>query len=140
MIVDSQQQTKQQDPPPSCLSCLSLVPKRTIFARDRFEREIHLFFFHRIAGSSSPPSCLSCLSLVPKRIMMVSVMYHVMMIVNPFRTAVPFWGQNSWNLTGLSPKRDCGPKRVKTHVSSFSNILAPSPGRLRQHGVNSYGQ
>ena len=22
----------------------------------------------------------------------------------PFRAAVPFWGQNTWNLTGLSPK------------------------------------
>ena len=33
-------------------------------------------------------------------------------VVNPFRTAVPFWGQTTWNLTGLSPKRDCGSKRV----------------------------
>ena len=23
--------------------------------------------------------------------------------LNPFRTAVPFWGQTTWNLTGLSP-------------------------------------
>ena len=28
------------------------------------------------------------------------------------RTAVPFWGQSTSNLTGLPPKRDCGPKRV----------------------------
>ena len=28
-------------------------------------------------------------------------------------TAVPFWGQTTWNLTALSPKRDCGSKRVK---------------------------
>ena len=28
--------------------------------------------------------------------------------VNPFRTPVPFWGQTTWSLNGLSPKRDCG--------------------------------
>ena len=28
----------------------------------------------------------------------------------PFRTAVPFWGQITWNLSGLAPKRDCGSK------------------------------
>ena len=27
---------------------------------------------------------------------------------NPFSTAVPFWGDITWNLNGLSPKRDCG--------------------------------
>ena len=27
---------------------------------------------------------------------------------DPFRTAVPCWGQTTWNLSGLSPKRDCG--------------------------------
>ena len=32
--------------------------------------------------------------------------------INPFRTAVPFWGQSTWNLTGLSPQRDCGSKIV----------------------------
>ena len=30
----------------------------------------------------------------------------------PFRTAVPFWGQTTWNLSGLSPKRDCSSKWV----------------------------
>ena len=34
-------------------------------------------------------------------------------LVNLFRTAVPFWGQNTWNLNDLSLKRDCGPKRVE---------------------------
>ena len=28
-----------------------------------------------------------------------------------FRTAVPFWGQTTWTLSRLSPKRDCGSKR-----------------------------
>ena len=31
--------------------------------------------------------------------------------LSPFRTAVPFWGQIPYNLTSLSPKRDCGSKR-----------------------------
>ena len=34
-------------------------------------------------------------------------------ILDPFRTAVPFWGQTTWKLSGLSPKRDCRSKRVK---------------------------
>ena len=32
--------------------------------------------------------------------------------VNPFRTGVPFWGQTSWVLGGLSPKWDRSSKRV----------------------------
>ena len=31
---------------------------------------------------------------------------------NPFRAAVPLWGQIAHNLSGLSPKRDCGSKGV----------------------------
>ena len=35
--------------------------------------------------------------------------------VNPFRAAaVSFWGRIAKNLTGLSPKRNCSPNRVKT--------------------------
>ena len=33
-------------------------------------------------------------------------------IVIPFRIAVPVWGQATWSLSALPPKRDCGPKRV----------------------------
>ena len=33
--------------------------------------------------------------------------------INPFSTAVPFWGHTTQNLTGLSPRRDCNSKRVK---------------------------
>ena len=33
--------------------------------------------------------------------------------LTPFSTAVPFWGPTTQNLTGLSPKRDCGSIRVK---------------------------
>ena len=35
--------------------------------------------------------------------------------IDPFRTAVPFWVQSTWNLTGLYPKRDCGSKNIKLH-------------------------
>ena len=33
-------------------------------------------------------------------------------VVGPVRTAVPFWGRITYNLTYLSPKRACGSKRV----------------------------
>ena len=32
--------------------------------------------------------------------------------LNPFRTAVPFWGQNTRTSSSLCPKRDCGSKGV----------------------------
>ena len=32
--------------------------------------------------------------------------------LNPFRTPVPFWGQITWNYSGLSPNRDWGAKGV----------------------------
>ena len=35
------------------------------------------------------------------------------MMINPFRTAVPLWGQTSQISSTLSPKRDCGSKGVK---------------------------
>ena len=31
--------------------------------------------------------------------------------INPFRAAVPFWGQTSLNLSVSSPKRDCGSEK-----------------------------
>ena len=34
---------------------------------------------------------------------------------NPFRTAVPFWGQSNLILSTLSPNRDCASKGVKKH-------------------------
>ena len=40
--------------------------------------------------------------------------------INPFRTAVPFWGQTSQSLSSLSPKRDCGPQSVKHTFVKFS--------------------
>ena len=59
---------------------------------------------------------------------------------NPFRTAVPFWGQTTWTLTGLSPKRDCGSKSVKrgetwTHVIDrhADHLLSRQGRRLEQN-------
>ena len=37
-----------------------------------------------------------------------------------FRAAVPFGGQITYNLSGLSPKRDCGSKGVKSRTFFFS--------------------
>ena len=36
--------------------------------------------------------------------------------VNPFRTAVPFWGQTTQISSSFDPKQDCGSKRVKARV------------------------
>ena len=51
---------------------------------------------------------------------------HVRLI--PFRTAVPFWGQTTWNLAGLSPKRDCGSKSyaINSRTRVIKYVL---PGR-----------
>ena len=35
---------------------------------------------------------------------------------NPFRTAVPFWGQTPQILSNLPPHRDCGPKRIDASI------------------------
>ena len=44
---------------------------------------------------------------------------------NPFRTAVPFWGQITQISSGLSPKRDSGPKRVKA-IFRLNQVSAAS--------------
>ena len=38
---------------------------------------------------------------------------------DPFSTAVPLGEQTAYNLSGLYPKRDCSPKRVKLFVYSY---------------------
>ena len=42
--------------------------------------------------------------------------------VNPFRTAVPLWGQTTQISSSLSPKRDCGSKRVNRQQVPSSTI------------------
>ena len=44
-----------------------------------------------------------------------------------FRTAVPCWGQTTYNLTGLSPKRDCGSKRVNATIEE--SIVLPGASK-----------
>ena len=46
-------------------------------------------------------------------------------IINPFRTAVPFWEQSTWNLIGLSPKWYCSSKRVDTCLENHNLIWSP---------------
>ena len=45
------------------------------------------------------------------------------MLLNPFRTAVPFWGQTTQILSSLPPKRDCGSKRVNPMSSETPSTL-----------------
>ena len=45
--------------------------------------------------------------------------------VNPFGTAVPCWGQTAWNLSGLSPQRDCSTKRVNRRPPERSVCTIP---------------
>ena len=45
--------------------------------------------------------------------------------LNPFWTAVPFWGQITYNLSELSPKRDCSSKGVKTFTKVHRLPLLP---------------
>ena len=49
----------------------------------------------------------SCLFVFPN---------NIPVYIKPFRTAVPFWGQTTQILSSLSPKRDCGYKRVNIVV------------------------
>ena len=44
--------------------------------------------------------------------------------LNPFRTAVPFWGQTSRISSSLSPKRDCGSKGNRRDA----NVVAKTDG------------
>ena len=45
-------------------------------------------------------------------------------LLNPFRTAVLFWGQITRILSSLSPKRDRGPKRVKSLYYTWYIVTA----------------
>ena len=54
------------------------------------------------------------------------------MDLNPFRTAVPFWGQTSQIPSSLSPKRDCGPRRVKVPVDLVPRTVQKGGYGLRE--------
>ena len=46
--------------------------------------------------------------------------------INPFRTAVPFWGQTSQKISKLSPKRDWGSKGVKMNHQQKQGAVRPN--------------
>ena len=48
--------------------------------------------------------------------------------INPFRTAVPFWGHTTQIVSDLSPKRDCGPLRVNSIQGSHRPVLTVKGG------------
>ena len=59
--------------------------------------------------------------------------------LNPFITAVPFWGQTTWNLSGFPPKRSCGSKRVKGVDITFywrSETRSMRPHRIQAKPIN----
>ena len=45
------------------------------------------------------------------------------LLINPFRTAVPFCGETTQISSSLSPKRDCGSKRVERSFGRQSSIM-----------------
>ena len=52
---------------------------------------------------------------------------YVQATVNPFRTAVPLWGQTIQFSSSLSPKWDCSPKGVNTAVlKTCATICLPA--------------
>ena len=54
--------------------------------------------------------------------------------INPFRTAVPFWGQTIQISSSLSPKRDWGPKGVKMPTAA-KYLRTPRSPRVRSFSV-----
>ena len=49
---------------------------------------------------------------------------------NPVRTAVPCWGQSTYNLTGLSPKRDCRPMSADFFLFEVGVRFVPAMMRI----------
>ena len=47
--------------------------------------------------------------------------------LNPFRTAVPFWGQAPLNLSGLPPKGDCSLKKGSCCTTAVRALRASRP-------------
>ena len=54
---------------------------------------------------------------------------------NPFRTAVPFWGQTTQFSSILSPKRDCGSIGVNNNICDW----ATGTTQLRIDKIRLYG-
>ena len=56
---------------------------------------------------------------------------------NPLKTAVPFSGQTTWNLTGFPPKRDCGSKRVNFAKKKRSRSISCLIGDI-SHAIHAW--
>ena len=69
------------------------------------------FMANSSAEGRSPPCTKSALFAAPKGYARVA-----QELLNPFRTAVPFWGQTPQPSSSLSPKRDCGSKGVNRNT------------------------
>ena len=54
------------------------------------------------------------------RYLVYILLYVCVLHINPFRTAVPFWGHTALKLNGLSPKRDCGSRKSSFYPSTSS--------------------
>ena len=70
------------------------------------------------------------------RVRLISVPCEGKTTGNPIRTAVPFRGQTTWHLTGLSPKRDCDSKMDMT--STLSPKRDCSPKRVNRASDRKY--
>ena len=44
-------------------------------------------------------------------------------VLNPFRTAVPVWGQSSQTVSTSSPERDCSPQSILVHNICLHTII-----------------
>ena len=66
------------------------------------------------------------ISIVCRYIRLWTPLWIIWACFNPFRTAVPFWGQTTQLLSSSSPKRVCGSKGVKTKEAEVKsqNMLA----------------
>ena len=56
--------------------------------------------------------------------------------LDPFKTAVPFGGQSTQNLAGLSPKRDCCSERDKVFFWRKSSAEERPPVNQNKNGQN----
>ena len=59
------------------------------------------------------------------------------LLVNPSRTAIPFWGQTTQISRSLSPKRDCGSKWVKDgpHVDNIVGVPGAHDKKAKRHST-----
>ena len=62
------------------------------------------FIFHTLHSTSA--------AAIFEKVLLLMLSKSRQRLLNPIRTAVPFWGQTTLIPSDLSPKRDRGPKRV----------------------------